>query len=96
MKVDSLTGLVKTTGISLNAASINQALIKAGLAEEVEYASTSGSGEIKKYVRLTGTEYGINRATMHEFRTEMRFYPNRFPDLLRAVARQITTEAESL
>jgi len=33
---------------------------------------------------------------LHEFKTEMRFYPDRFPELLRHVAEQLTREIDNL
>lgn len=98
MKPESLTTLVKMTNTSANAASILCALRKSGLAKEVEYPSTTGSGEIKTFTSLTedGLAFGINRSTDHPFKTEARFFPEKFPALLAAVAAQIKTEADEL
>lgn len=98
MKVDSLTNLVKDTGISLNAATLLAAIIKTPLAETVEYISTSGSGEIKKFVRLTdaGLKFGINRPGIHEFKTEVRFYAHTFRDFLDVIHQHIGDEISGL
>lgn len=98
MKPESLTTLVKMSNTSANAASILSALRKSGHAKEVEYPSTTGSGEIKTFTSLTdqGLAFGINRSTDHPFKTEARFYPDKFPALLAVVATQIKAEAEKL
>lgn len=98
MKAESLTSLVKDAGISLNAASLLTALVRTELAETVEYPSTTGSGEIKTFVRLTeaGLKYGVNKSTMHEFKTDPRFFAETFPKLLRVVHLQIEHEINSL
>lgn len=93
-----LTNLIKDAGISLNAAAILAALKKTDLTEIVEYESTSGSGEIKTFQRLTeaGLEFGTNRPTAHDFKTKPRFYPSRFPALLRIIGQQLMAEIEQL
>ena len=98
MKPDSLTNLVKDKGISLNAASLLAAIVKTPLAEIAEYVSTTGSGEIKKFVRLTdaGLKYGINRTGVHEFKTEVRFYPHTFHEFLAVVHEYIGREIAAL
>lgn len=98
MKVESLTNLVKDTGISLNAASLLAAIVRTHIAETVEYPSTTGSGEIKTYVRLTedGLQYGINRKGAHEFKTEPRFYPHTFRELLLVIHEHMGREIEGI
>ncbi|MCR5941126.1 hypothetical protein FG152_09855 [Ochrobactrum sp. XJ1] len=98
MKAESLTNLVKDAGISLNAASLLAALVRTELAETVEYPSTTGSGEVKSFVRLTetGLSYGLNKPTMHEFKTDPRFFAETFPELLHVVHLQIGREINSL
>lgn len=98
MQSYSLTQLSKETKTSLNAASILSAIIKTDLANEVEYVSTSGSGEIKKFVQLSdsGLRYGENRATIHEFKTEPRFYAKTFPELLASIILQLDAEVKAL
>lgn len=98
MKAESLTNLVKDTKISLNAASLLAALVRTEFAETVEYPSTTGSGEIKSFVRLTesGLRFGVNAPRMHEFRTDPRFFAETFPELLRVVHLQIGREINSI
>lgn len=97
MKPESLTTLLKLSNCSLNAACIYSALRKTGHAEMIEYPSTTGSGEIKSYLSLTeaGEAFGLNRGTMHDFKTEARFYPQKFGALLAIVAAQIAAEARA-
>ncbi len=47
-----LTRLIKAHHLSINAASIMNALVRAGVMEIAEYESTTGSGEIKTYKRI--------------------------------------------
>lgn len=97
-QTEPLTNLIKDAGISLNAAAILAALKKTDLVEIIEYESTSGSGEIKTFLRLTaaGLEFGTNKPTGHEFKTEPRFYPSRFPALLRIIGRQLMSEIDQV
>ncbi len=99
-KVESvaITRLLKAHDLSLNAATIYIALIRAGILREVEYVSSSGSGEIKKFRQLTekGIQYGENVETVSEIRTEPRFYPERFPKLFSMATDQIKKEADDL
>lgn len=84
--------------LSLNPASIYIALIKAGVIREVGYLSTTGSGE-EKYFREISPDYmdfGINRKTMHEFRTEPRFYVDRFFIVLGFAVKQIQDELDQV
>jgi len=69
--------------------------MKAGYAELHQYASSTGSGEIKSFKRLTeqGEVFGVNKASMgHPFKTEARFYGEAFPQLLGIVMSQLTAE----
>lgn len=97
MKPESLTTLLKISGSSLNAAAMFNALLRTGHGQIVEYESTTGSGEVKSFFALTesGLAYGTNRSTLHEFKTEARFYPDKFRELLIIVAQAILAEAEA-
>jgi hypothetical protein len=91
----SLTKLVKHFDLSLSPATIAKALIKAEIMWEMTYLSTTGSGKEKVFKEIMSDylEYGINRTTMHEFKTEPRFYIDRFPDLVVLVIKQLSKES---
>jgi hypothetical protein len=90
----SLTKLCKSHDLSLDAAAILKVLIKIDVIEVLEYPSTTGSGELKKYKSINKmyARFGENTPTMHEFRTEPRFYPNVFSELITLVVEQIKLE----
>ncbi len=98
MKPTSLTELIKQTGVSLNANTILTAIKKTDLVEEVEYLSSTGSGEIKTFLRLTesGLKFGMNRILRGDVKTEPRFYFETFPQLLRVIVDQIDSEVRGL
>ncbi|MBC3884739.1 hypothetical protein [Undibacterium griseum] len=56
----------------------------ASLVEEAEYVSSSGSGEIKSYSRLTpsGLKYGENKKTMSPTKTDITIYPSKIKEIL--------------
>lgn len=83
----------------LDAASFYNGLLLAGLMEEVEYESTTGSGEIKTFLRLVdGTEQlGFNKKSgFHEFKTEPRFYVDSFTDAYILSVNAIAQHASAL
>ncbi|MDP3876277.1 MAG: hypothetical protein Q8Q50_04785 [Methylobacter sp.] len=96
--VDSLTSLVKLFDVSLSANTIGSALLKAGVLREVSYLSTTGSGEEKHFREIPPAflEFGVNRRTVHEFKTEPRFYAERFPELMIIVMKQLESEILAL
>lgn len=98
MKAESLTVLVKQSGVSLNAATILAAIRHTDLVEEVEYVSTSGSGEIKSFLRLTdaGLAFGVNKDGAHEIKTEARFFAETFPGLLRVIIQRLGEEVDRM
>lgn len=82
----SMTVALKPHAIPLPAASVLQMMQWAGLIEDVEYASSSGSGEIKHFLRLTerGLTYGVNLAgPVSKEKTEVAIYPSRLGVILR-------------
>lgn len=82
----SVTAALKQRGIPLPAASVLQMMQWAGLAEDVEYASSTGSGKIKHFLRLTerGLAYGVNLAgPVSKEKTEVAIYPSRLGAILR-------------
>jgi len=97
MAAYALKDLVQAYDVSLNPAAINLAMKRIGITKDIEYQSTTGSGEIKTYVALTdkGAKYGLNRPDgIHEFKTKCRFYAETFPELIVEVGQQITKEGQ--
>lgn len=81
----SATKLLKQLAVPIDAKSFLAGLQLAGLLEEREYVSSSGSGEVKRYRALTadGLAYGVNAETLSAEKTEVRFYVETFPAVLR-------------
>lgn len=81
----SITAALKQHQIPLHAQSVLQMLTWAGLVEESEYLSSTGSGEVKKFQRLTaaGLVYGQNVATLSPTKTEIKVHVSTLPDLIR-------------
>ncbi|MBM1191615.1 MULTISPECIES: hypothetical protein [Pseudomonas] len=98
MQAKSLKALIAERGVSFDASTIMSALLKAGHAENFEYASTTGSGAMKSFKKLTsaGEKFGINKPAMHPFKTEARFYDETFPELLGVVVKQLSKEVDAL
>lgn len=94
----SLKDLCAHYDLSLNPASIHNALVNAGVMRTVSYLSTTGSGEEKTFKEIVPDylHLGINRRSMHEFKTEPRFYIDSFPQLLAIVVRQIHQELKEI
>lgn len=80
------TDLLAKRGSIYDAATLFRAMEKAGLLAVVEYPSTTGTGEAKTFKALTenGLTYGVNKKTIHKFKTECRFYDAVFDELLKA------------
>ena len=97
-KAVSAKDLLEENSSPLNSASLFDALLIAGLLEEKKYVSSTGSGEIKSYLSLTeeGQQYGVNRISRYSEKTELRFYPSKFKDLLLIASKAILQHAESL
>lgn len=84
MKMMSVTAALKQHQIPLHAQSVLQMLAWAGLVEEMEYLSSTGSGEVKTFQRLTsaGLQYGENVATLSPTKTEIKVRLAAVPDLI--------------
>lgn len=97
-KVAAAKDLLEENSSPLNSASLFDALLLAGLLEEKKYVSSTGSGEIKSYLALTecGQKYGVNRISRYSEKTELRFYPSTFKELLVIASKAILKHAESL
>ncbi|MGA3825367.1 hypothetical protein [Pseudomonas chlororaphis] len=93
-----LKTLISDLGVSFDASTIMNALLKTGHAENFEYASTTGSGAKKSFRKLThtGEQFGINKPSMHPFKTEARFYAETFPAMLQVVVEHLRKEVAEL
>lgn len=95
MQAKTLKSLISEHGVSFDATTIMNALVKTGHAEVFQYPSTTGSGVMKSFKRLTdlAEPFGINKSSMgHPFKTEPKFYAEAFADLLSVVVRQLHEE----
>lgn len=95
-RTETITNLLKDTGSSLHPSTVNQIMLKAGLAEMAEYLSTTGSGEVKSFLKLNeaGGRFGENKWTAHPIKTSVRLYPEQFPELLALVLQGLVSELE--
>jgi len=99
IKSATLTSLLDEHSCSLDAKSIMRVMMRYGLAEDAEYISTTGSGEVKRFRRLTdeGLNYGINEASSgHDIKTSPRFYIDTFPTLISLVVSFLQKESEQI
>lgn len=98
MKVSSLTKLLEEYEISINAACMLRCLTKCGVLIDVQYHSTTGSGQIKSFKKIADCYqyFGVNKPTPHEFKTEVRFYSDRFLELLDVSVAQLNREMDQL
>jgi len=98
MQAKPLKALIADHNVSFDPSTIMAALIKIGLAENLEYPSTTGSGALKSFKRLTptGEQFGVNKPAMHPFKTEARFFAETFPQLLSLVVDHLRNEVEEL
>lgn len=70
-----------------------------GLLESIDYLSSTGSGKIKKFNRLTvsGLYYGINEGgDHHDEKTTCRFYQETFKELVTEIAQHIIKESVNI
>lgn len=85
-KYYSLSQLLKMNNCGLSSLEVFRALDLLGYTENVEYVSSSGSGEIKKYRQFTnkGLEFGINKSGFNPSskKTECKFNETNFNILL--------------
>ncbi|WP_397458685.1 hypothetical protein AB3464_00590 [Pseudomonas asplenii] len=99
MKVKTLKALIADYNVSFDASTVMNALIKSGYAEVQEYLSSTGSGEIKSFKRLTvlGEQFGENKEGFGlSIKTEARFYDSKFPLLLSVVVEQLKKEVTAI
>lgn len=90
--------LLAEIGSRLDATSFLNGLELAGYVSRVEYLSTTGSGEVKHFVRINDNHLGIgqNKKTMHEFKTEARFFRGGFESLVVVSCRALLENAISI
>ena len=82
----------------LDAASFFNGLAIGGVMEKRTYLSTTGSGEEKYYWVIADDwlQFGANKGTMHEFRTEPVFLPEAIPALLVAACEGLLAYARAV
>jgi hypothetical protein len=90
--------LLAEIGSSLDATSFFNGLELAGVVARVEYMSTTGSGEVKQFVKIEDghLNVGQNKKTMHEFKTEARFFRDGFESLAVVSCRALLENAISI
>lgn len=83
-KLMSVTAALKQEEVQLSAQTVLQLMTLASLVEEAEYLSSTGSGEIKCFTRLTdsGLKYGENKSTMSPTKTEIKIDPSKIKEIL--------------
>jgi hypothetical protein len=82
----------------LDAASFFNGLAIGGVMEKKTYLSTTGSGEEKYYWVIADDwlQFGANKGTVHEFRTEPVFLPEAIPALLVAACEGLLAYARAV
>ncbi|MCY1698613.1 hypothetical protein OVA10_11205 [Lelliottia sp. SL45] len=97
-KLFAAKALLTQNSSPLDSLSLFNAMHLAGLLEEKEYVSSTGSGEIKRYHSLTedGLKFGMNKSSPYSEKTELVFYPATFKALLVLASEEILTHSESL
>jgi len=85
-------------GSGLDATSFFNGLALAGIVSRVEYLSTTGSGEVKHFLKIDDghLHIGQNKKTMHEFKTEVRFFRSGFESLVVVACRALLENAISI
>ena len=80
-KVATAKKLLDLHKLPLDAATLSNALVLAGLMEVKKYLSSTGSGEEKSFLRFTevGESFGKNTHNpFHDLKTEPKFYEDQF------------------
>ncbi len=98
-KLKTAKVLLAENKLPMDAASFYKSLILTGAMKDVEYASTTGSGEMKSFVQLTdqGLEYGENKASgWHELKTEPKFYEHQFGQAYMAACQGALDHAKTI
>ncbi|MGP5283841.1 hypothetical protein ACTXNJ_21945 [Pseudomonas helleri] len=94
-----LKALISKYDVSFDASTIMNALLKAGYAETFEYLSSTGSGELKSFRKLTveGERFGVNKKSFGpSVKTDARFFESSFPELLSVVVKQLNKEVTEI
>lgn len=95
-KAASAKKLLVDLNLPLDASSLNNGLILAGMMQITRYLSTTGSGEEKYFIQFTadGLDYGKNKPSgWHEFKTEPVFYVSQFAQAYLLAASSIYNHA---
>lgn len=95
-KLNSAKNLLQKHALPLDANSFYKGLTLSGAMHEVEYLSTSGSGEVKNFWQFTseGERFGENKKNhFHEFKTEPRFFEAVFLHAYVAACKAISEHA---
>ncbi|WP_153000085.1 hypothetical protein [Pseudomonas syringae] len=98
MQAKTLKALVAEHGVSFDAATIMSALINAGYAENFQHPSTTSSGEMKSFKRLTdlGQRFGVNKPPRgHLFKIDPKFFFESFFSMLNVVGVQLSAEIQT-
>lgn len=93
-----ITKLLERYETSLNAACVLKCLTESGVLRDIHYESTTGNGAPKSFKEIPPehNKFGVNLPTLHEFKTEPRFYAENFVELLHIVVEQLKKEVDSL
>ena len=98
-KAETAKKLLQTSNCILTPGAFMDGLVLAGLMEKVEYLSTSGSGEIKHFYKVSerGLIFGKNKHNpFHEIKTDPLFYSARFLELYAISCAEIAKHAQAL
>lgn len=90
---------IKELGLPMNNKTFEQGLILCGDLESAEYVSSTGSGEIKTFLRLTQTGLALGQNAYSPFsphRTDAVFFPSSFTIAYARAAAAIAKHADEL
>lgn len=98
LETESAKQLLALHNLPMDAATLNNGLILAGILENKIYLSTTGSGEEKSFIAFTpkGDEFGLNIANhWHGLKTEPKYFNDRFADAYLLAANAILMHAQT-
>jgi|GEM_PF-6796398 len=90
--------LLELHGCLMNVGTLNNALLSCGVLESVEYLSSTGSGEVKNYLKIKDnfSHFGINTSNPFSKATEPRYFHDRFSELYKIAAEAVYQQALQL